>query len=137
MSEKREIEASMTNLSRELEEVKGGFKKNSCICEIYLQQNFNIFRLIADENRCLKEAQQRKLTSSKERTCACTDRVFLAEVERKSLSEKLQVLRDERDQLKIQTIDLKQDILEMKSKIEFSVKNTLVIAQQLVDTKSK
>ena len=95
------------------------------------------FCLIADENRCLKEAQQRKSTTRTERTCACTDRVFLAEVERKSLSEKLQVLRDERDQLKIQTIDLKQDVLEMKSKIEFSEKNTLVIAQQLVDTKSK
>ena len=78
-----------------------------------------------------------KATTSRERTCACTDRVFLAEVERKSLSEKLQVLRDERDQLKIETIDLKQDSHEMKSKIEFSEKNTLVIAQQLVDTKSK
>ena len=96
-----------------------------------------IFCLIADENRCLKEAQQKKNVSSKERTCACTDRVFLAEVERKSLSEKLSQVRDERDQLKIQTIDLKRDILEMKSKIEFSEKNTLVIAQQLVDTKSK
>jgi len=112
VSEKRDIESSMTNLLKELEEVK-------------------------DENRCLKEAQQKKNVSSKERTCACTDRVFLAEVERKSLSEKLSQVRDERDQLKIQTIDLKQDILEMKSKIEFSEKNTLVIAQQLVDTKSK
>merc|ERR1711941_220184 len=96
VSEKRDIESSMTNLLKELEEVK-------------------------DENRCLKEAQQKKNVSTKERTCACTDRVFLAEVERKSLSEKLSQVRDERDQLK-------QDILEMKSKIEFSEKNTLVIA---------
>ena len=45
--------------------------------------------------------------------------------------------RNERDTLKINNIDMKQELLELKSKIEFSEQNTLVIAQRLVETNAK
>merc|ERR1719219_3385074 len=71
--------------------------------------------------------------SSKERTCACTDRVFLAEVERKRLSDNVSNLRDERDRLKIELIDLKQEGLELKSKVEHHEMNSIVLAKQLTE----
>ena len=47
-------------------------------------------KYLPDENRCLKNAQQEmKNARPREKTCACTDRVFLAEVERRNLSDKL------------------------------------------------
>ena len=76
-------------------------------------------------------------SSSKERTCACTDRVFLAEVERKRLSDTVSNLRDERDKLKIEVIDLKQELMELRSRMEFGEKNSLLMAQQLMETTTK
>ena len=46
-------------------------------------------------------------------------------------------LRDERDRLKIDCIDLKQEVMELRSKLEFSEKNILVLSQQLVEAMKK
>lgn len=74
---------------------------------------------------------------ARERTCACTDRVFLAEVERKRLSDTVCQLRDERDKLKVDVIDYKQEVLEMRSKVEHFEKNGTLIAKQLLETAQK
>ena len=81
--------------------------------------------------------QIRVKPSGQERTCACTERVFLAEVERKRLSETVASLRDERDKLKIDAIDLKQEVLELRSKLEFFEKNTVVLAKELTESNTK
>ena len=75
--------------------------------------------------------------SVRERTCACTDRVFLAEVERNKLSVTVSNLRDERDKLKIEVIDLKQEGLELKSKVEHHEMNSIVLAKQLTEAATK
>ena len=92
--------------------------------------------IISEENTLLKNNRNAGNTH-RERTCACTDRVFLAEVERKSLSDKLSNLRDERDKLKIDSIDLKQEVLELKSKVEISEKKSVILAQQLQECVGK
>ena len=81
--------------------------------------------------------QVRTKPSAQERTCACTQRVFLAEVERKRLSENLAASRDERDKLKIEVIDFKQETLELKSKVEFFERNTAVLAKDLTESNNK
>lgn len=58
-------------------------------------------------------------------------------MERKSLSDKLSNLRDERDKLKIDSIDLKQEVLELKSKVEISEKKSGILAQQLQESLGK
>ena len=58
-------------------------------------------------------------------------------MERKSLSDKLSNLRDERDKLKIDCIDLKQEVLELKSKVDVSDKKSIFLAQQLQETVTK
>ena len=58
-------------------------------------------------------------------------------MERKSLSDKLSNLRDERDKLKIDCIDLKQEVLELKSKVDVSDKKSIFLAQQLQETGTK
>ncbi len=108
VSEKSELQATLRQLQREHDKT-------------------------VEEVRSLKESK----SSHKERTCACTDRVFLAEVERKRLSETLSNLRDERDRLKIDVIDYKQEVLELRSKVDFFEKNTSALAKQLTDTTSK
>ena len=111
VSEKAEFEANVKKLQAELAE-------------------------LSEENTLLKNNRNAGKTH-RERTCACTDRVFLAEVERKSLSDKLSNLRDERDKLKIDSIDLKQEVLELKSKVEISEKKSGILAQQLQECVGK
>lgn len=75
--------------------------------------------------------------SPRERTCACTDRVFLAEVERKRLADAQVILREERDRLKIDNIDLKQEVMELKSKVDYRERESIVIVKQLVEATAK
>lgn len=97
--------------------------------------------MFAEHNVLLKNAklqlQSDARPSPRERTCACTDRVFLAEIERKRLSDAIGILRDERDHLKIETIDYKQEVMELKSKIDFADKNAMLLNEQLIETLTK
>ena len=100
-------------------------------------QFFPIFSYFFSEENSLLKNNRSIDKSHRERTCACTDRVFLAEVERKSLSDKLSNLRDERDKIKIDCIDLKQEVLELKSKVDVSDKKSIFLSQQLQETVTK
>ena len=69
----------------------------------------------------------------RERTCACTDRVFLAEVERKKLGDQVSNLRDERDKLKNETIEYKQECQELKAKVQYHEANTVNLIRELAE----
>ena len=95
-------------------------------------------KLIQDMTVALEEQKlQKSKPSSRERTCACTDRVFLAEVERKRLSDTVSNLRDEKDRLKIEVIDLKQEGHELKSKVEHHETNSIIRDKQFSEIASK
>ena len=72
-------------------------------------------------------------TTYKERTCACTDRVFLAEVERKKLGDQVSNLRDERDKLKNETIEYKQECQELKAKVQHHEANSINLQRELAE----
>ena len=74
---------------------------------------------------------------ARERTCVCTDRVFLSEVECKRLSDTVSNLRDEQSRYKIDIIDLKQEGLELKSKADHHENNAIVLAKQLTEAATK
>lgn len=69
----------------------------------------------------------------RERTCACTDRVFLAEVERKKLGDQVSRLRDERDKLKNETIEYKQECQELKAKVQHHEANSINLSRELAE----
>ena len=72
-------------------------------------------------------------TTYKERTCACTDRVFLAEVERKKLGDQVSNLRDERDKLKNETIEYKQECQELRAKVQHHEANSVNLLRELAE----
>jgi len=69
----------------------------------------------------------------RERTCACTDRVFLAEVERKKLGDQVSKLRDERDKLKNETIEYKHECQELKAKVQHHEANSINLQRELTE----
>ena len=94
-----------------------------------------------EENKLLKtsrpEQTRPQVTMPAAHRCGCTDRVFLAEVERKRLSDDLSNLRDERDRLKIESIDYKQELMELKSKMETKDTEMIIISKELMETAAK
>ena len=83
------------------------------------------------------QATKKSSKLTRERTCACTDRVFLSEVECKRLSDTVSNLRDEQSRYKIDIIDLRQEGLELKSKAEHHENNAIGLAKQLTEAATK
>ena len=134
IADKAELEANVKKFREDIANLTGWIITAQVPTTFQFDSYF--FFIFAEENSLLKNNRNGS-NAHRERTCACTDRVFLAEVERKSLSDKLSNLRDERDKLKIDCIDLKQEVLELKSKVDVSDKKSIFLAQQLQETVTK
>ena len=116
MSEKAGLEKEVARVTKELEESR-------------------------EENQLLKKARPEPTlhvpATPAVHRCGCTDRVFLAEVERKRLADELCSLRDQKDRLKIENIDFKQEVMELKSKMDHKDKEMIVLSKELMEMAAK